>query len=47
MSNLNSAQLREEIPHITETLKRRAQSVINDKSIDGCASKSHERTSHE
>ena len=34
MSNLNSAQLREETPHLSDALKRRAQSVINDKSID-------------
>ena len=34
MSNLNSARLREEIPHIPDALKRRAQSIINDKSID-------------
>ena len=34
MSNLNSARLREETPHISDALKRRAQSIINDKSID-------------
>ena len=34
MLNLNSARLREETPHISDALKRRAQSVINDKSID-------------
>jgi len=34
MSNLNSARLREETPHLNDALKRRAQSVINDKSID-------------
>ena len=34
MINLSSARLREETPHITDALKRRAQSVINDKSID-------------
>ena len=34
MSNLSSARLREETPHISDALKRRAQSVINDKSID-------------
>lgn len=34
MSNLNSAGLREETPHISDAIKRRAQSVINDKSID-------------
>ena len=34
MLNLNSARLREEIPHLSDALKRRAQSVINDKSID-------------
>ena len=34
MTNLNSARLREETPHITDALKRRAQAVINDKSID-------------
>ncbi len=34
MTNLNSATLREETPHISDALKRRAQSVINDKSID-------------
>ena len=42
MLNLNSAQLREETPHATSTsaatisdaLKRRAQAIINDKSID-------------
>ena len=33
MSNLNSARLREETPHLSDALKRRAQSVINDKSI--------------
>ena len=35
MSNLSSAPLREETPHISDALKRRAQSIINDKSIDG------------
>lgn len=34
MSNLNSAGLREETPQIGDALKRRAQSIINDKSID-------------
>jgi hypothetical protein len=34
MSNLNSARLREETPHSSDALKRRAQSIINDKSID-------------
>ena len=34
MINLNSARLREETPHHSDALKRRAQSVINDKSID-------------
>ena len=34
MSNLNSAGLREETPHTSDALKRRARSVINDKSID-------------
>ena len=34
MSNLSSARLREETPHISDALKRRAQSIINDKSID-------------
>jgi len=34
MLNLNSARLREETPHISDALKRRAQSVINNKSID-------------
>jgi hypothetical protein len=34
MSNLSSPRLREETPHISDALKRRAQSVINDKSID-------------
>jgi len=34
MSNLNSARLREETPHISDALKRRAQSILNDKSID-------------
>lgn len=34
MSNLNSARLREETPHISDAHKRRAQSIINDKSID-------------
>jgi hypothetical protein len=34
MSNLSSARLREETPHLSDALKRRAQSVINDKSID-------------
>ena len=34
MSNLNSARLRYETPHLGDALKRRAQSVINDKSID-------------
>lgn len=35
MSNLSSAPLYEETPHISEALKRRAQSIIKDKSIDG------------
>ena len=35
MSNLSSARLREETPHISDALKRRAQSIINDRSIDG------------
>ena len=34
MTNLSSARLREETPHISDALKRRAQSVINDKSLD-------------
>jgi hypothetical protein len=34
MSNLNSARLREETPHNSDALKRRAQLIINDKSID-------------
>jgi hypothetical protein len=42
MLNLNSARLREETPHstngnratISDVLKRRAQAIINDKSID-------------
>ena len=34
MLNDNSAQLRDETPHISDALKRRAQSIINDKSID-------------
>jgi hypothetical protein len=34
MFNLNSARLRNEIPHFSDALKRRAQSIINDKSID-------------
>jgi hypothetical protein len=34
MSNLSSARLREEIPHNGDVLKRRAQSIINNKSID-------------
>src|SRR5688572_15852361 len=34
MSNLNSARLREETPHLSDALKRRAQSIINNKSID-------------
>ena len=34
MLNLNSARLREETPHLSDALKRRDQSVINDKSID-------------
>jgi len=34
MTNLSSARLREETPHLSDALKRRAQSVINDKSID-------------
>ena len=34
MTNLSSARMREETPHISDALKRRAQSVINNKSID-------------
>jgi hypothetical protein len=34
MLNLNSAPLRGETPHTSDTLKRRAQAVINNKSID-------------
>jgi hypothetical protein len=34
MSNLNSARLRDETPRLSDALKRRAQSIINDKSID-------------
>src|SRR5215475_7605667 len=34
MSNLTSARLREETLHSSDVLKRRAQSIINDKSID-------------
>jgi len=34
MTNLSSARLREETPHISYALKRRVQSIINNKSID-------------
>jgi hypothetical protein len=34
MLNLNSARLRDETPHLSDALKRRAQSIINNKSID-------------
>jgi hypothetical protein len=34
MTNLSSARLRDETPHLSDALKRRAQSIINDKSID-------------
>jgi hypothetical protein len=34
MTNLNSAGRREETSQISDALKRRAQSIINDKSID-------------
>jgi hypothetical protein len=34
MSNLTSARLREETPHSSDALKRRAQSIITDKTID-------------
>lgn len=34
MTNLSSARLREETPHISDALKRRAQSIINNKSVD-------------
>ena len=34
MTNLSSARLREETPHISDALKQRAQSIIKDKSID-------------
>jgi hypothetical protein len=34
MLNHSSARQREETPHLSDALKRRAQSVINDKSID-------------
>ena len=34
MTNLSSARPREETPHNSDALKRRAQSIINDKSID-------------
>lgn len=34
MSDFNSATLREETTHIGDALKRRAQSIIDDKSID-------------
>lgn len=34
MSIVNSATLREETTHISDALKRRAQSLVNDKSID-------------
>ena len=34
MINLSSARLRDETPHLSDALKRRAQSIINDKSID-------------
>lgn len=34
MLNLNSAQPREETPHTSDVLKRRAQAVINNRSID-------------
>ena len=34
MTNLSSARLRDETPHISDAIKRRAQSIINDKSIE-------------
>ena len=34
MLNLSSARLRDETSHLSDALKRRAQSIINDKSID-------------
>ena len=34
MSNVNNATLREETTHISDVIKRRAQSIIDDKSID-------------
>jgi hypothetical protein len=34
MSNFNSATLRQETTHSSDVLKRRAQSIINNKSID-------------
>ena len=34
MTNLSSARLRDETPHSSDTLKRRAQSIINNKLID-------------
>jgi len=34
MLNLNSARLREETPHLNDSVRRRAQSLIDDKSID-------------
>src|SRR5688572_32663351 len=34
MLNLNSTRLRDETPHLSDALKRRALSIINDKSID-------------
>src|SRR5215204_605623 len=34
MSNLTSGRLREETPHSSDALKQRAQSIINNKSID-------------
>src|SRR5829696_5717561 len=34
MTNLSSARLRDETPHLSDALKRRAQTIINNKSID-------------
>ena len=35
MVNHSSASVREETPHLSAAIKRRAQSLINDKTIDG------------
>ena len=34
MTNLSSARPRKETPHISDAIERRAQSIINNKSID-------------